>query len=171
MLGVADKKARLEPYDKEWAREAERTIERLKEAACPCFVKAEHVGSTAVRGIWAKPIIDIALAVSDFSLLDTDRMKRMGFELRPRTCNSEHLLFAVRDNERGRDTHYIHTVLPDSRLWREYVGFKDALNGDENLKNQYMSLKKELCEKYADDRIAYTEAKHSFIQRVLENIK
>lgn len=172
MIGLPDKKVVLAPYDEDWSVEAQRIITKLYEVLKEEIVDAQPMGSTAIKGIVAKPLIDIALGVR--SLIDIknklDLLQINGFIFRPRTETENHLLFAVRDPLRQIDTHYIHTVVYGSIEWREYLYFRYTLNRDESLRKDYERLKINLAQQFSEDRTAYTQGKSEFIRRVLDKM-
>jgi len=172
MIGLPDKKVILVPHRDEWAQESQRVISQLKEILGEDVVDAQPMGSTAIRGILAKPLIDIALGVRSLSVIKAklEYLEANGFLFRPLTETDRHLLFAIRDPIIQIDTHYIHTVVYDSIEWREYLYFRDTLNRDESLKREYEQLKVKLAEVFSEDRTSYTQGKSKFIRRVLDTM-
>lgn len=172
MIGLPDKKVVLVPYDEDWSLEAQRIIRKLHEVLNNEIIDAQPMGSTSVRGIVAKPLIDIACGVRFIPAIKTklDLLQANGFIFRPRTETKGHLLFAVRDQLRQVDTHYIHVVVFESTEWREYLYFRDTLNQDESLRKEYQRLKVDLAHRFPDDRTSYTQGKNDFIRQVLEGM-
>ncbi|MDE7463463.1 MAG: GrpB family protein, partial [Clostridiales bacterium] len=170
-----------------WNKEAERTIGVLKSILGDVAKEIEHVGSTAINSIKAKPIIDIAVAVSDFTqiLSYNSTLEAHGFyyrfavddadnnisgEVDFAVTNVRQLLYACGgyyDGTNKLQTHFIHVVKVDSTEWRNYIKFRDCLNADPRLAKEYENLKQRLCTEFADDRNEYTARKHEFIERVV----
>jgi GrpB-like predicted nucleotidyltransferase (UPF0157 family) len=128
----------------------------------------EHVGSTAVPGLVAKPIIDIMAPVATLqgSLAAIEAATAGGYVHHPYKPEVMHWFCKPSPAER---THHLHLVPFESALWVERLAFRDALRRDPQLAEQYACLKYELAAHFKHDREAYTEAKSPFIQAVLKN--
>ncbi|HVE48336.1 MAG TPA: GrpB family protein [Casimicrobiaceae bacterium] len=157
----------IEPYDPSWpvAFEAEREL--LLEVLKPWLTgPIEHIGSTAVIGLPAKPVIDIMAAVASLELSRpaTPRLCEVGYCYAPYRNDVMHWLCKPSPEFR---THHLHLVPFRSTLWTDRIAFRDRLRADQRLANQYAALKHKLAELYRDDRETYTEQKTSFIENVL----
>ena len=166
MLGLKRGEVALFPHEKEWEIDAQNTIMRLKNILGDAIVDIQHVGSTAIPSIKAKPIIDIAVLANDFKgvLALENELQQNGFYYRPSDENNQ-LLFAcgsLYDGAGEEQTHFIHFVLKDSMEWINYVNFRDYLNNNYDVAKQYEALKIKLSES-AKDRAEYTAGKHDFI--------
>ena len=158
----------LEPHQTEWERAAEETIRTLKNILGNSAADIQHIGSTSIRTISAKPIIDIAVAVNDYELIlskrdvleNADIIFR--FDERP-----EQLLFVMGDFEKDTRSHHIHVVIYGSDEWNNYINFRDYLNSNTEAAREYEAVKLRLAEQYPDDRIAYTDGKQEDIDRLL----
>lgn len=160
----------VHPPDKAWR---ERGIQAglLLEAALAAWLVApvKHVGSTAVPGLPAKPILDLQAAVADLA-----RASRVAATLAPAGW---HFVPPELDGRPWRrffvqiaDGHriaHLHLMTPSSPRWGEQVIFRDALRADPALAQRYATLKRSLAARYADDREACTAAKANFIRTVL----
>lgn len=170
MLGLKRCTVKLCDHEQEWEIEAKNTILLLKNILGDIIVDIQHVGSTAIPTIKAKPIIDIAVAVNDFSdvLKLENELKIKGFYYIPTNENSQ-LLFACGgyyDGTGDNQTHFIHVVLKGSMQWINYINFRDYLNINIDLAKEYEALKIALS-KSAKDRAEYTLGKHEFITYTL----
>ena len=158
----------LEPHQEEWERAAEETIQTLKNILGSVAVDIQHIGSTSIRTISAKPIIDIAIAVNDYELIlsKRDELEKaeivFRFDERP-----DQLLFVMGDFEKDTRSHHIHVVLYGSDEWNNYINFRDYLNSSIEAAKEYEAVKLRLSEQYPDDRIAYTDGKQEVIDRLL----
>lgn len=158
----------LEPHQSEWERSAEETIRTLKNILGSVAVDIQHIGSTSIRTISAKPIIDIAVAVNDYELVlnKCDELEKaeivFRFDERP-----DQLLFVIGDFEKDTRSHHIHVVLYGSDEWNNYINFRDYLNTHIAAAKEYEAVKFRLAEQYPDDRIAYTDGKQEDIDRLL----
>jgi GrpB-like predicted nucleotidyltransferase (UPF0157 family) len=152
----------------EWHTLFEREKRALMELVGHLAADVQRVGSTAVPGIEAKPIIDIALAVT--SAEDVPRLRRpveeLGYIYRGDAGSDGGHLF-VKESAPEVRTHHLHVVGVDDPQWREWLLFRDELRADEALRTRYSDLKKGLQERFTDDRKGYTEAKNAFVDSVL----
>ncbi|MBQ3101071.1 MAG: GrpB family protein [Clostridia bacterium] len=169
-IGLERGAVRLLDHQKEWETEAERTIDRLRSILGDVIKGIEHVGSTSVYLIKAKPIIDIAVAVDDFdAILQYEAQLRAGgFYYRPDNNTPTQMLFACGsyyDGSGSLQTHFIHVVIKDSREWQDYLNFRDYLNSHHDAAREYESLKMGLS--VSNNRAEYTPGKADFINEIL----
>jgi GrpB-like predicted nucleotidyltransferase (UPF0157 family) len=159
------------PYRPEWAQLFHDEKARIVAEIGDLVLDVQHVGSTAIPNLAAKPIIDIAIAVSDESVIPeiTKRLENIGYMYRgDGGQHGGHLL--VKEREPDVRTHHVHIVARDDEQWQNYLGFRDILRGDERLRTQYVTVKHELKQHYSDNREAYTSGKHEFIAGVLQRL-
>ena len=162
----------LENHRDEWEMAAANTIKVIKNILGEFAADVRHVGSTSIKSIPAKPIIDIAVGVFDFDavLSKKDELAAENiifrFEERP-----GQLLFVMGDFEKDTRTHHIHVVKYGSEEWENYLNFSDYLNANPEAAEKYASLKKVLAENYPNDRIAYTETKSELISTLLDEAR
>ncbi len=130
-------------------------------------VAIEHVGSTSVPGLPAKPILDIALALADALTAPTiDRLTAIGYiDCGDKGGDGGHLL--VKESSPGVRTVHLHVVAHGDDNWRAYMIFRDALRRCPPLRDAYAALKRHLAAQLPDDRPRYTASKHGFIQSVM----
>ena len=174
MLGLKRGTVRLYPHETAWEAEAEHTIIMLQKLLGDDAKEIQHVGSTAVPTICAKPIIDIALAVNSFDdvMKHLPKLQAAGFYYRAQNNISGQKLFACGsfyDGTGDLQTHFIHVVLTDSEQWRDYILFRDYLNQHADTAKAYESLKLSLAEAAPVDagREQYLQGKKDFIAAVL----
>lgn len=170
MLGLKRGTVQFCEHEQAWEIEAQNTIIRLKEILGAVIKDIQHVGSTSIPSIKAKPIIDIAIAVDDFEdvLLLEEELKKQGFYYRPKVDLGEQLLFAsgsYYDNTSDLQTHFIHIVKTGSMDWRNYINFRDYLNSTPVVAKAYEDLKVLLAKQASVDngREKYLRGKHDFI--------
>jgi len=160
----------LSEYDPEWPLkfEAEKNFLMGIIGQWLCE-KVEHIGSTSVPGLVAKPVIDIMFGVKSLqeSRPAIDVLVKNGYEYFPYKENVMHWLCKPSDAFR---THHLHLIPFESPLWLERIRFRDLLLSDGEIANEYSALKKALAFRYREDRETYTEKKWPFIQQVLERI-
>jgi len=165
---ATDQPIELAPHDPEWAArfEIERAV--LAEAIGPWADGGiHHVGSTAVSGLAAKPIIDILVGVRDLetSRVCFDPLANLGYLYAPYLPEEMHWFCKPSP---ARRTHHLHLVPLDAQRFRDELTFRDQLRTDPQLAADYLALKRCLAERHRNDREAYTKAKGPFIRAALE---
>ncbi len=158
----------LVPYSTEWPEHFDAERRSLVAAFDPVAVQVEHIGSTAVPGLAAKPIVDILLGAASLEAIERriDRLAGIGYGYVPDyedELPERRYFVKLRD---GTGFH-LHAVEASGRFWIEHLAFRDILRGDARVAAEYESLKRGLAARFARDRGAYTEAKSSFIRNVL----
>lgn len=125
-----------------------------------------HVGSTAVPGLEAKPIVDILAGVRslDESRACFEPLARLSYVYAPYLPDEMHWFCKPHPSRR---THHLHLVPVDSRRYRDELEFRDRLRESPGATAEYLALKRELASRFPDDREAYTDAKSAFVRRVL----
>ena len=161
----------LVPYDPCWPRRFEEERGVLDEVFTGVPVRIEHIGSTAVPGLGAKPIIDILLGVGRIREVEEriPLLESRGYEYIPKweSVLPERRFFAK--PRAVPRTHHLHCVETRTEFWRRHLLFRDLLRDDAALTRAYHRLKLELAGRYRDDREAYTDAKTAFIESVLRD--
>ena len=156
------------PYDEKWAIEFEKIKSELLTALNDSVISIEHVGSTSVAGLWAKPVIDIQISVAAFEPLAVYRLplERLGYVFR--ADNTERTKRYFREAPGARRTH-IHVRQVGSFSEQFALLFRDFLRTHPEVAAQYGELKSKLAQHYqgVEERHAYTEAKGPFIWNVM----
>lgn len=163
----ADEPIWLSPPDPSWPARFEQEREALEEAIGQWVEGGiHHVGSTAVPGLEAKPIIDILVGVRDLESARAcfEPLAQLGYLYAPYLPEEMHWFCKPDPAHR---THHLHLVSSGSRRFREELSFRDRLRDNPKLAAEYAALKRELAERNREDREAYTEAKGAFIRAVL----
>jgi GrpB-like predicted nucleotidyltransferase (UPF0157 family) len=162
-----DEPVRISPNDPRWPERFERERLALEEAIGAWAVGGiHHVGSTAVPGLAAKPVIDILVGIESLE------EGRACFEP---LVELEYLYAPYRSAEMhwfckphpSRRTHHLHLVPAGSRRFEEELTFRDRLRSDSGMARDYAELKQELARRFPTDREAYTDAKAEFIRAAL----
>ena len=159
----------LEEYDSSWPSKFEEEKEYLMAVAGKWhFGSIEHVGSTAVPGMVAKPVIDVMFGVKtlDESRAAIEALVEAGYEYWPYKAEVMHWFCKPSDAFR---THHLHLIPYESPLWQERIKFRELLRSDDKVATEYANMKRELAATYREDREAYTDKKWPFIQRVLQS--
>ena len=162
------------PYDEAWPSLffAERT--RIEAAIGPWVEEIEHVGSTAVPGLAAKPVIDIMVGVKslDDSPILVERLVGIGYEYVPEFERILPFRRYFRKMQEGRRTHQIHLVeRSNAEWWDRHLLFRDYLRAHPEAAEEYSRLKYDLSLRFGEDRVAYTDAKTDFISEVVRRAR
>ncbi len=133
------------------------------------FIAIEHVGSTSVSGLSAKPVIDILAGVTELEDAEAciGALEGIGYEYVPEYEVEIPERRYFRKGPSERRTHHLHVVEMAGGFWEETLLFRDYLREHSQTAKEYAALKRRLADTHAHDRAAYTEAKAPFIQAVL----
>ncbi len=154
----------LVPYDPAWLARFDAWKARLLGALSRAPRRIDHVGSTAVPGLPAKPVIDIQVSVDDLSAeaAYVPAIESLGVQLRSR--DDEHRFFRP-FADRPRDVH-IHVCNAGGEWERRHLLFVAYLRADASARDGYLKAKQTAAARWSDDRIAYTEAKDEVIREI-----
>jgi GrpB-like predicted nucleotidyltransferase (UPF0157 family) len=161
---------RLVAYDPAWAPAFAAERERLLAQFPSAFIEIQHIGSTAVPGLPAKPIIDLLAGVRTMA----DARALHGPLAEAGYTTSRAFNAALTDRQwfmraaGGHRTHHLHVVEHGAPTWLEHLRFRDVLRARPDLVQHYAALKAELAQRHTNDREAYTDAKAAFVRFVLD---
>ena len=168
MLGLIKGTIKLCEHETMWEENASQTILLLKQSFGENAVDIQHIGSTAIKRIKAKPIIDIVVGVSDMTQVKIiiSSLERVGIIHRPNNDQPEYMMFIIGDLSIGLRTHHIHVVPYDGEEWNNQLNFRDFMN--EHLKNakEYEAFKIDLMNLYKNNRAMYTDSKTPYIMNI-----
>ena len=169
MIGLKRGTVELVPHQLMWEEVAEETILLLKSLLNDVAIDIQHVGSTAIHNICAKPIIDIAVGVNTLDSIKPyiGLLEENGIIFRKEDVK-EQLLFVIGDFEKDFRTHHIHVVEWNSTAWNNYINFRNYLNAFPEYAKEYDELKKKLAVEFSDNRGSYTAGKQELIDRMLK---
>ena len=170
MLGLKSGMVELLEHCESWKINAQNEIVCLKGILGEHAIDIQHVGSTSICGIHAKPIIDIAVGIADFenAKMLIQLLSEQGYVYADEDT-PEKMLFLKCEGE--KKTHHIHFVKYDGKEWNDYVNFRDYLNTHPKKAMQYDALKVRLCQQFSQDRVQYTTGKHALISHLLEEAR
>jgi GrpB-like predicted nucleotidyltransferase (UPF0157 family) len=154
-------------YDPSWPLKFEQERALLARALAPWLAGGiEHIGSTAVPGLVAKPVIDIMAPVHSLEASRDviEAATPIGYAYYPYKPEAMHWFCKPSPAHRS---HHLHLVPAGGTLWRQRIAFRDALRASPALAAEYAELKIRLAAMHRFDREAYTQAKSPFVQRVL----
>ncbi|MFA6322002.1 MAG: GrpB family protein [Candidatus Buchananbacteria bacterium] len=172
MIGLKRGTVKLVPPQKKWSKSF--MVEKKKIEAMPLKQKinVEHIGSTAINNMPAKPIIDLAVGTKKFK--DGYRLikslETLGYKYRPKASKKNSRLF-FRKGSDSRVTHHLHVIKYQGRVWQDLISFRDYLNKSKSTAKSYLKLKKNLSHKFFNNRKKYLAGKNKFIKSIVKKIK
>ena len=171
MIGLKRHTVMLVDYSPDWDTIAAESCQAVLKACAGLVADVQHVGSTAVPDLPAKPILDIVAGV-----LSLDSMPELirvlgdiGYTYRRDHGDAGGHLFVV-DTSPGVRAIHLHLVEHSGIQWRNYIAFRDLLRHRPAIRNRYAELKRELASLHAHDREAYAAGKTDFIRKTLERM-
>ncbi|MFZ3422540.1 GrpB family protein [Vibrio harveyi] len=173
-LGLANHKVDVVKHDPAWRQEFARSRSELALVTEIPPTQIEHIGSTAILDMPAKPIIDIVLGIEHFPHFSPkliDALKSVGF-LCLKVEKQDEIVFAkFTDDSYQVKTHYLHLTQYQGQLWRDWIQFRDRLNGNAELRSEYLALKFSLVKQAEITIEKYTDAKTSLVRKVINEWK
>lgn len=157
----------LVPHDPAWAGRAEAEGQRLR-AAVPALLAIHHIGSTAIPGIAAKPILDLLAEASDLAELDASRasLATMGYQWRGEYGLTGRRYCTKDDPVSGERRVQLHCFTKDTHDIARHLAFRDCLRPDPQLAAEYGQIKLRCAARHAHDSRAYADCKDGWIKRV-----
>ncbi|MBV9794298.1 MAG: GrpB family protein [Actinobacteria bacterium] len=166
----------LSAYDPAWPARAGQYADELRPVLGPWLLgPIEHVGSTSVPGLVAKPVIDLMAPVEDLDAVAAATIGPLGdrgwphvppqFDQRP-----FRRFFAKVSADGQHRLAHLHVMTPDAARWDQQLRFRDALRADPELRDQYAAVKSRLAAAHAGDRERYTDEKAAFVTRILRDL-
>ena len=171
-LGLESKTVKVVPYDERWPALFDEEAGRIRDAVLRARLpelKLEHVGSTSVAGLAAKPILDIAAGCpSNAKSLDyVAALESVGY-----TYRGDGGLAGREFFRRGKvRSHHLHLVEDGGLHWQRYLRFRDILRDRRDVRDAYADLKLRLARRYPRDREAYIEGKTQFVEQVVGTVR
>jgi GrpB-like predicted nucleotidyltransferase (UPF0157 family) len=160
---------RIVPYDTIWPLEFAAEAERIELACDELPIKLEHIGSTSIPGLAAKPVIDI-LAGRPGNVPGeryVAAFKQIGYEHKG--------AYGIPGRNYFRKgvprTHHVHLVNWSSDLWRDHLLFRDYLRAHPDIAREYETIKRELATMYLQDKEQYTDAKGPFVRSIVRRAR
>jgi GrpB-like predicted nucleotidyltransferase (UPF0157 family) len=166
-LGLRRGTTAIHEYDPRWGAEFGLEAALLRTILGEPAPAIEHIGSTAVPGLPAKPVLDVAIALADTAELGRARrrLSASGYEERGDQGDDGGVVFAK--GPASARTHYVHLVPHESAQWAGYLAFRAALRRDPIRREAYATLKKDLAARFPSDRVAYQGGKREFIEETI----
>jgi GrpB-like predicted nucleotidyltransferase (UPF0157 family) len=166
-LGLEHGINRLAPYSPDWPSRFTVESKKLSDVCGKYILAIEHVGSTSIPGMLAKPIVDILIGVEALNNAEKmiPGMESIGYDYPGDIGIPDDRIFG---RDPGFRKYLVHVVVINSTRWTRYIDFRDALRQDVKLADEYCELKTAIVRKHPEGRAKYTELKSDFINRVLE---
>ncbi|WP_240666627.1 GrpB family protein [Longirhabdus pacifica] len=162
---------KLVDYNPEWEQRFFIEKKRMIDVIGDKVSGIEHIGSTSIKGMPAKPIIDILVGISDvadaFQLIEPFSTIQYEYVHKPELIDRRFF----RKGEWGRGTCHVHVCEYHSKEWKEKIWFRDYLSEHPPEAKQYAMVKRTLAVQYAQDRALYSKSKEPFIQAVIEKAR
>lgn len=167
-LGVKRGTVKVVLNSEELLEEYEKEKQILSKVFDKIFMEIEHIGSTVIPKINAKPIIDIAIKVENLDTLKETqkRLEQIGYIERVGRLSGRQKVYA-----KGSDlnvTHHLHIIENGEKDWDEKIKFKNILLTNNLIAKEYSEMKINLATKYSNDRASYTKEKSIFIRKILD---
>ncbi|HEX2640951.1 MAG TPA: GrpB family protein [Pyrinomonadaceae bacterium] len=164
-LGLQRGTVALSLHREEWHQLFDQEKSRILRAIGEFIIDIEHVGSTTICGIVAKPILDVMVGIPTFE--DGEKcvaaLDKLGYEYKGENGIPGRHFFG----KGAPRTHHLHMVAADSDFWKHHLLFRDYLISNRQVAEEYNNLKIDLAARFPQDREAYTNGKESFVMRVL----
>lgn len=164
------RKIEVHPYDATWPIQFEREAKQLRTIFGEQLIAIDHIGSTSIPQLCAKPVIDILITVKQINDVDTLNMKMNAFEY---VAHGTHGIEGRRFFSKGGDqrTHHVHVFEKGDAQIERHLLFRDYLRAHPEVAKQYGTLKEQLAAQYRMEKELYIAGKHDFIQFIDEKAK
>lgn len=168
-LGLKNDEIRLEKYTDKWQNEFNKVKNELLKHTQLEECRIEHIGSTSIQGMSAKPILDIVAGVDNLKTVDEElfnSFRKAGF-LRLRVEKPNEIILAKFTDETYQvKTHFIHLVEYQQEIWNNLIFFRDYLNSNEEARKEYLDIKMSYLKNNFSGIKEYTDFKEDFVKKV-----
>ena len=172
MLGLKKGQVLMCEHRAEWEIEANTIIHKLKQILGDYAIDIQHIGSTSIKNIKAKPIIDIAIGVRSFANLDysLESLSDIGVYKSSGQPFEDIVLFSKDDNCGNRCIN-IQVVIYGEEQWNKHIFFRDYLNFHSDKAREYEKIKVEAAKLFPNDVLSYSNYKSEFICACIQDAK
>jgi GrpB-like predicted nucleotidyltransferase (UPF0157 family)/GNAT superfamily N-acetyltransferase len=170
MIGLKRHTVQIVAHDPSWATLAAAACHEVQCAGGDLFADVQHIGSTAVPGLPAKPILDLTAGIRTLATIPeiVRRLTGIAYLYRGDGGDDGGHLF-LRESAPDIRTIHLHVVEHNGNQWKNDLLFRDLLRQDAQLRQQYAELKQRLAVKFSNDRKVYTASKQDFIRGALQS--
>ena len=160
----------VEPYDPKWAEEFEKIKGEILPAISDSIISFEHVGSTSVVGLWAKPVIDIDIIIDDGMLpVVIEKLAAMGYDHRGDLGITGREAFGYNDEDKAHlMKHHLYVCNKNNPELRQHLVFRNFLGKNPEYCEKYSRIKIEMARKYPHDIDSYINGKEPVIMEILK---
>lgn len=168
-LGLKQNEVRLVPYTSDWPKEFEEVKQAVSQQTALPAERIEHIGSTAMEGMSAKPIIDILIGVDDLEVVSEviAQLQTLGFYQLKVERPGEIVLAKFTDKKFETKTHFIHLVKHEGELGCNLLFFRDYLRAHKEARDAYTELKLAFTQQAATGINEYTDHKEAFVKSIV----
>ncbi|HLQ71409.1 MAG TPA: GrpB family protein [Bacillota bacterium] len=170
-LGLKRNEVKIVPFSSDWKKAFNTAQKQIQKRAGLNHSRIEHIGSTAIEGMHAKPVIDILVGTDTHTPPDKELMRGLqaaGF-LRLRVERPEEIICAkFTDNTYQEKTHFVHLVVYKGDLWKDLIFFRDYLNRHEEARKAYSLIKESFVKNASSGINTYTDYKESFVKSIID---
>ncbi len=161
----------VRPYDEQWKQDFLRIQAELTNALGQLAIGIEHVGSTSVQGLSAKPIIDIDVVIQDYTVLEAvvSALGEIGYQHEGNLGIVGREAFKY-DGKEHLKKHHLYVCPEDSPELRRHIAFRDFLRTHPEAVREYSRIKEEGAKQYPNDIERYIEHKSPFIEKIYAEI-
>lgn len=170
----ADAAVEVVAHEHGWAAQFDEEAGRLRVVLEALSPSVEHIGSTAVEGLPAKPTIDLLVLVDGVRevLTYVEQLAELGYDYRPASLtSSDDQLFFRKVASTGKRTHHLHVVARRSPKGQDYLAFRDYLRVNEDEARRYAEVKLELAHRFASERMRYVDEKATYVDDLMERVR
>lgn len=159
---------RLLPHDPKWAEQASAEAARILKAVWPAIIEMHHVGSTAISGIEAKPIIDLVAITPSLEAIEAARPKleALGYGWHGEFGLDGRRFCTLSDPDTGLRRFHLHCYADGDHSIRRHLAFRDYLRARPEVAEAYQQMKQDCAARHPDDSYAYTACKDRWIKQV-----
>ncbi|WP_197076971.1 MULTISPECIES: GrpB family protein [Pseudomonas] len=161
----------ISEYSDSWSEHFSKESKLIESAVSSTKIYIDHVGSTSVKGLSGKPIVDMLISISNWDIVDdvVRELEALGYDVSEK-CNDVPRCFLTKYTFDGSGSYHVHICKPHSRWARDMLLFRNELTSDKKLAKAYSDLKKQLAKIYHDDVGAYGVGKKDFIEGRLREV-
>lgn len=164
----------LVPYTHDWPRKFALVHAQLIAVFAGDSIQVEHIGSTSIPGLAAKPVIDVVLGADTLKAIEAraTELESCGYTYIARYEQELPMRrYFTKPGTGSCARIHLHAVVLGSKIWRDHIAFRGALRVNNSLRAEYHSLKQDLAARFSQDKAAYTAAKAPFIRTVLDSLQ
>ena len=168
-LGLNGDEVKVVPYTSEWHTEFIKVKNEIHVNTGIEENRIEHIGSTAINDMLAKPVLDMLVGVDKLETVEPSvfkGLKTIGFLQLRVERPGEIILAKFTDDTYKEKTHYIHLVEYERELWKNLLFFRDYLSSNEQVRKEYINLKLDYLKKYSTGIKEYTNHKEKFVKNI-----